>query len=269
MKAVVWVDAIQAGIMLAGTVAVLLSRSVVVRPRRATGSWSACAPWWGWRSSGRYASVACDIHTRRLGGHAPPDRHLLRDGANERTRISGFVHGRSAGCRSVVSVPRRLSSVSTIAWTDLLAAVRVQEESPGTLVPVAGSRCRSPHTAVAITSWRQRVTAKQFPRPRRRAHVGLFRSWLPVSPCAKLARAAVGPPGGPGRSMWIAIGPTSISRENCNADICWPAWLACTRRRAAEAAWRRMSAAGVGNQEAEDGNLEKEKEANLTVELRF
>uniref|UniRef100_A0A1I8JB01 Sodium/iodide cotransporter n=1 Tax=Macrostomum lignano TaxID=282301 RepID=A0A1I8JB01_9PLAT len=325
MKAVVWVDAIQAGIMLAGTVAVAVKAVVDsggfgqmwqlnmdygrlqlppltadprerhslwgmifgqamywliqvaergVRPRRPLDHGQRVHPGGGLAIFGRYASVACDIHT---AGWADTNQ-IVTYYVMERMNVPGFPGLFTAAllAAALSSVSSSLSSVSTIAWTDLLRpyACKKLSESRATLVAkslVAAAGLLSTAVAYIVAQLGgtiiQAVTT--FLGAAAGPSVGLFLLGC-LFPCANWLGAAVGPLVGLACSMWVGIGPT-VSAGRIS-------WLKCgiepikVQRRHLLAGVARLyeaagcggclakdEAAGVGNQEAEDGNLEKRR----------
>ncbi|PAA86890.1 hypothetical protein BOX15_Mlig031646g1 [Macrostomum lignano] len=288
MKAVVWVDAIQAGIMLAGTVAVAVKAVVdsggfgqmwqlnmdygrlqlpplTADPRERHSLWGMIfgqAMYWliqvavsqpsvqrycslpslraaklsvvfglvghwimvsvctlvGLAIFGRYASVACDIHT---AGWADTNQ-IVTYYVMERMSVPGFPGLFTAAllAAALSSVSSSLSSVSTIAWTDLLRpyACKKLPESRATLVAkslVAAAGLLSTAVAYIVAQLGgtiiQAVTT--FLGAAAGPSVGLFLLGC-LFPCANWLGAAVGPLVGLACSMWIGIGAYSISREN-------------------------------------------------------
>uniref|UniRef100_A0A1I8HKE9 Sodium/solute symporter n=1 Tax=Macrostomum lignano TaxID=282301 RepID=A0A1I8HKE9_9PLAT len=167
---------------------------------------------------GRYASVACDIHA---AGWADTNQ-IVTYYVMERMSVPGFPGLFTAAllAAALSSVSSSLSSVSTIAWTDLLRpyACKKLPESRATLVAkslVAAAGLLSTAVAYIVAQLGgtiiQAVTT--FLGAAAGPSVGLFLLGC-LFPCANWLGAAVGPLVGLACSMWIGIGAYSISREN-------------------------------------------------------
>uniref|UniRef100_A0A1I8FQ50 Sodium/iodide cotransporter n=1 Tax=Macrostomum lignano TaxID=282301 RepID=A0A1I8FQ50_9PLAT len=268
-----------------------------VRPRRPLDHGQRVHPG-GLAIFGRYASVACDIHT---AGWADTNQ-IVTYYVMERMNVPGFPGLFTAAllAAALSSVSSSLSSVSTIAWTDLLR-------------PYA---CKKPQPVSSARRWRNIVAqlggtiiqaVTTFLGAAAGPSVGLFLLGCLFPACANWLGAAVGPLVGLACSMWVGIGPTvSAGRMFLQeyiytisyvwTPVAWvvlvtvsvglvcscltrrSSWLKCgiepikVQRRHLLAGVARLyeaagcggclakdEAAGVGNQEAEDGNLEKKK----------